>query len=1001
LEKTGGVPEAIDLLIDGDPLTPAQRIERRMAALPENARAILEALAVFGVPADAELLSRVAGVRPNAADLSECGASPLVAQSVVDGVILFSYQRQSDRERAYALLEAEQRKALHGRCMEICLEVAGREQEAAHHAVEAGRWQEAVPAALEAARALEGRHAQGEAASLLEKVVNASPGTVPVAARERLASLYRAAGDYKRALEQARAVVLAVPTSPEAHRHMGELLTLAGQYDEAATALHEAKKLAAESGDRRSTIEVEALLAELYYQAASHREARQHAERALSEAQEAGELVLELHARNTVGKLALEDDPKTAAAVFQLNGDKAAQAGLGHQEAQALTNLGVALLRHRDLTAAEQAFGQAIKVAERAYDTRDQAIATENLAVLAHLKREYGRAQTHYHEAVGLLKRLGNRSMLARVAINLGELYLSLGEMSRARTLCDFAAHVGGTGLPESVAGEGLVLRGRIEAADGGTHKARMSFEAALRVSGGLGENRRAEAMLELTRVALAEGQVSEARALLASMPVVDSPKSAADVALVAADVERAAGSRDEIKLRAAKRALELARDSADPELLLPALVTTCRAHCDAADLAAASDALKEAQELERALTSEVPAESQSAWQERRMRLELNVAHAALSAALMAEGARAPKPANVPSGVPASAPSETQARWQTVYPNLVGESPAMSTLKRVLDKVAPTDALVLLRGDSGTGKELVAEAIHRNSARRKKPFVKVNCAALVETLLMSELFGHERGAFTGASARKKGRFELADGGTLFLDEIGDISPATQIALLRVLQEREFERVGGTQAIKVDVRIIAATHRDLESMVEEGTFREDLYYRLRGVTIETPALRNRLEDLDLLCAALLRRIGEERSESAKLISREALALLASHSWPGNVRELENMLRSATLFAETPVLSPDDFAAFASAMGSSAPSAPPTAKADFEDEIYNLIKDGNHSLLEMKKVIERECIMRALTETDGNITRAAALLGMKRPRLSQLVKQYELGEPKDEA
>src|SRR5690606_26364733 len=283
--------------------------------------------------------------------------------------------------------------------------------------------------------------------------------------------------------------------------------------------------------------------------------------------------------------------------------------------------------------------------------------------------------------------------------------------------------------------------------------------------------------------------------------------------------------------------------------------------------------------------------------------------------------------------------------------------------------------------------------------RRGKPFVKVNCAALVETLLLSELFGHERGAFTGASARKKGRFELADGGTLFLDEIGDISPKTQVALLRVLQEREFERVGGTQPIKVDVRIIAATHRDLEQMVREGTFREDLYYRLRGVTVEMPPLRERLADLPALAEHLLARIAEERGKAPKRLSPEAVACLARHRWPGNVRELENVLRSATLFADGAVLVPDDFAAFSESF---VPAERPAAPAGKDDKgghdlqalVYERIREGETSLLEMKKRLERECIVRALEETQGNITRAAQMLGMKRPRLSQLVKQYGL-------
>jgi transcriptional regulator with GAF, ATPase, and Fis domain len=274
--------------------------------------------------------------------------------------------------------------------------------------------------------------------------------------------------------------------------------------------------------------------------------------------------------------------------------------------------------------------------------------------------------------------------------------------------------------------------------------------------------------------------------------------------------------------------------------------------------------------------------------------------------------------------------------------------------------------------------------------------VKVNCAALVETLLLSELFGHERGAFTGANARKKGRFELADGGTIFLDEIGDISPKTQVALLRVLQERQFERVGGTQPIRVDVRIIAATHRDLEAMVRDGSFREDLYYRLRGVMVELPPLRNRLDDLPAVAQHLLDRIGTERGEEPRALSPEARDLLVRHRWPGNVRELENVLRSATLFAESSTLEAHDFAAFREVF-TEAPE-PETSAApepsDLEAMLYHRVRRGESSLFEMKKALERECIVRALRETDGNITQAATLLGMKRPRLSQLVKQYGL-------
>jgi sigma-54 specific flagellar transcriptional regulator A len=360
----------------------------------------------------------------------------------------------------------------------------------------------------------------------------------------------------------------------------------------------------------------------------------------------------------------------------------------------------------------------------------------------------------------------------------------------------------------------------------------------------------------------------------------------------------------------------------------------------------------------------------------------------------------------------------------------------MRALGVAIGKIARSGGTVLIQGESGTGKELVAEAIHAASDRASAPLVKVNCAALVESLLLSELFGHEKGAFTGALGRRRGRFEAAEGGTLFLDEIGDISPATQVALLRVLQERTFERVGGTTPIVADVRVVCATHRDLKAMVERGEFRKDLYFRLSGLQLSVPSLRSRTGDLPAIADALLERFAEERGDKKKTLSPDALALLVRHRWPGNVRELENALRAASVFADGLTLLPADFVDHVEAFRqTSAPAVPAPAAAapsssvsygadtaaDAEplshaqphghlDEggpipdgdaratelLYAHLKAGQANLFDMKRQIERDCIARALAETRGNITRAASILGMKRPRLSQLVKQYNLGE-----
>jgi DNA-binding NtrC family response regulator/tetratricopeptide (TPR) repeat protein len=748
-----------------------------------------------------------------------------------------------------------------------------------------------------------------------------------------------------------------------------------------------------------------------------------------------GALPLAVAARNTLGKVALaQRDARSAAAFFETNRRLAQQAGLGRLEAQALTNLGVAMLRLGELQIAEASFTRAVEVAIGATDMRERAIATENLAVLAHLRREWDRAQRYYDEAVALLKRLGNRAMLARVANNLGELYLCLGDRERARTLCEFATHVGGTTLPPSVAGEGLLLRGRIEAAFGHTSAARAAFEAAEGTFSRVGMARSADARLELARLALEDGDVARARSLLRAVPTTESSKRAAEVALLIDDLRRAEGGDVE---ETSSTAVALAEAADDDVLRLGAQVRRARALLDAGDLPGAARALEAAREADARLSAHVPEAFRECYAQRLERRELTRMEERIASALGRDPSRitdayggAAMPLSPPTrrdpagGVHAPAPHQTAPRTPdpntTVaptaaavrarrerHPGIVGSSAPIQGVLAMIDRVAPTDALVLVRGESGTGKELVAEAIHRNSPRRHRPLVKVNCAALVETLLLSELFGHERGAFTGATARKKGRFEVADGGTIFLDEIGDISPKTQVALLRVLQEREFERVGGTSPIKVDVRIICATHRDLEKMVRDGEFREDLYYRLRGVTIEMPALRRRLEDLEELSQYLLERIARERNEKPKRLSPSALRLLRGHRWPGNVRELDNVLRSATLFADGDVLEPSDLTSFAGALGGGEPepemaispraAQTPAAETDPEDEIdrvYRRIRGGGVSLFEMKKVLERECIERALAETGGNITRAAALLGMKRPRLSQLVKEYGL-------
>ncbi len=293
--------------------------------------------------------------------------------------------------------------------------------------------------------------------------------------------------------------------------------------------------------------------------------------------------------------------------------------------------------------------------------------------------------------------------------------------------------------------------------------------------------------------------------------------------------------------------------------------------------------------------------------------------------------------------------------------NIIGNAKTMHAVYELIRQVAKSDATVLIRGESGTGKELVAHAIHHTSLRAGKPYIKVNCAALPETILEAELFGYEKGAFTGALTTKKGRFELAQGGTIFLDEVGDFSPATQVKLLRVIQEREFERVGGLETIKADVRILAATNRDLEQLVEEGTFRHDLYYRLNVFPIHLPPLRERKSDILLLADHFVQRYGQANHKDIRRISTPAIDMLMAYHWPGNVRELENCVERAVLLSEDGVIHGHHLPPSLQTAESSGTSIAATLQATLDN-------------------VEREMIVEALKSTRGNMAKAAQMLGI---------------------
>jgi DNA-binding NtrC family response regulator len=311
-----------------------------------------------------------------------------------------------------------------------------------------------------------------------------------------------------------------------------------------------------------------------------------------------------------------------------------------------------------------------------------------------------------------------------------------------------------------------------------------------------------------------------------------------------------------------------------------------------------------------------------------------------------------------------------------LFSAMIGQSPQMKRVFELAHKVATTKASVLITGESGVGKELVADAIHALSPRKDGPFVKVHCAALAESLLESELFGHEKGSFTGASARKRGRFELANEGSLFLDEIGEIDQNLQIKILRVLQEKKFERVGGEETLEVDVRIIAATNRDLKAEIEKGNFREDLYYRLNVINIHVPPLRERKDDIPLLAAAFLKESSAENGKSLEGFDAKARTALYAHPWPGNVRELRNAIESAVVMSKGPLVGLEDL--------------PPSVQSR-DDKAYVRVPLGS-SMAEAERIMIRE----TLEANAGNKSRTAEILGIGRKTLYEKLDQYGFKE-----
>ena len=865
----------------------------------------------------------------------------------------------------------------------------------------------------------------------------------------RSAELALRVGDADRALELARAATSQTGSTYEATLLLGRAMAARGDLTTALLALTRATELASDAGARaRAAVE----MAEVHCVAGQIGDARRLAEDALAHGADPG---TRLKARSVLGKLLLEDARwPEAEAHFAADAWEAACAGDTLAELRARLNRAIALMwgdRHDE---ARTMLTSVLADGEAQGQLRAVCFALANLSVIALWKNEYADALAFSERSIVFARRLGDKVQLAHFIANLAELRLFFGLVTEAEQVLAFGRKACGAVVARKLASHFALAAARIHLAQGRTLEAAAELKTVLSTAeSNLSGVRVAGCHRLAVRIALEDGDIARATvACEKARKASTNAQDRAEAALLEAMLARAKG---EPYAALCAEALAHAGQTDHRTIAIEAHILLCQAALADDDQATARSHLGMAVALRNRMTNALPEDLRHRFAALRELAELPRLEAQLGRGDLPGGPVTLRSLDGDADTMESAlavPSMPRAGG-SVPPlsgrKIVGRDPSIVALLGAVQKIGPSDATVLVHGESGTGKELIAEALHQASQRRSGPLVKVNCAALVETLLLSELFGHEKGAFTGAVARRRGRFEMAEGGTLFLDEIGDISPRTQVALLRVLQEKTFERVGGVTPIRANVRVVCATHRDLKAMVARGEFREDLYFRLTGVVLEVPALRQRLSDLQLIAEAILARIGAERGTLPKRLSAQALAGLGWHRWPGNIRELENALRAASLFAEGETIELADLvtnvdslrgldmeAAAVPAPAASIPAPRPSAggaagpaqvssngtnpaddegvaggtppspsrnaqamASDPTEVAYHHIRSGV-SLHDLRRNIERECILRALSESKGNITRAAALLGMKRPRLSQLVKQYQFGGVSEE-
>lgn len=1053
LAASRGRPEDVDELFAALPKDTDALLLEKISRLSAAEQDVLRALSVVGRPAPPDLIAAATDRQSGevAQAMSALVELRLLKRRLQNGELLFSFARPHQEEVIFAHATDDEKKRLHNAIGAALEDRQGTSDDTtlAHHFLRGSDPARGIPYAISACERLVVTFAYGAAADLADHALQfAVDDETRFALLGHVVEARRLRGDLGLALDAAQRLRKVAPNDqgPLVLRRIGELLAARGERKQARVALEDALARL-DDGDASTGADVvgEALperalilatMADVDYGSGNFDDANANCDAAL-EAAPGAPPAFRLRVFNTVAKILYSRELfEEAEARFLENLRLAERERLEHEAMLARINTGLARYRRGEYEDAREILERALSAARAAGDIYNEAHALLNLGVISQRLSDLARSVKHLKGALALFSRLGIRSEVRRTTWNIANVYTAIGAHDEARVHLDQSRRLAES--DDSHRGRAFVQFTEGDLAfDQGQHAGALAaYERSRAIFEELGETSR---VIEMTvKIAWAALMLHDVATAESSLTALEDPPSgtlaaarqeAIRGATAALAHEKSGGDQSAALdgLSALTRAIDAFEQHLAQEDAWRALLFLADRYEARGDDRSAHAARERAKGIVEMLATRLPEPLRSSYLNDPVRSTLVGAPVTApvddSPIEISQPMRAaPGPTSPPPALPVQ-PAQRKPEWDQRYPELVGRAPPLLRVFDRLDRVTRSQgATVLIRGESGTGKELVAAAVHRHGDRSDGPFIRVNCAALVETLLLSELFGHEKGSFTGAFARKIGRFELARGGTIFLDEIGDISPKTQVSLLRVLQERSFERVGGTQTITTDAAVICATHRDLERMVAEGTFREDLYYRMRGLVIEVPALRDRPDDIPALATHFLAKARDDLGRAPTSFSAAANAVLQNYSWPGNIRELQNVIRSVALFCEGDVVEPTHLAEFPElfeerkerrpsiplqAPPAAAPAPPPpmphrthtpapapapvapTSSSDVLRRVENEAKSEGLALGDLKRKLEFEAIANAMRQTSGNITKAAAMLKMKRPRLSQIV------------